>query len=32
VKEIAKLEPGEGFGELGLLFNEGRTTTAICLE
>lgn len=32
VREIARLESGESFGELGLLFNERRTATAICLE
>jgi CRP-like cAMP-binding protein len=32
VREIAKLTSGEAFGELGLLFNENRTATAVCLE
>lgn len=32
VREVAKLYPGDAFGELGLLFNEKRTATAICLE
>lgn len=32
VREVARLESGDAFGELGLLFNENRTATAVCLE
>lgn len=29
---MARVEQGESFGELGLLLNERRTATAVCLE
>ncbi|KAL4461950.1 hypothetical protein ABPG74_000795 [Tetrahymena malaccensis] len=32
VREVARLESGDAFGELGLLFNENRTATAVCLD
>ena len=32
MREVAKLWPGDAFGELGLLFNENRTATTVCLE
>jgi CRP-like cAMP-binding protein len=31
-REIAKLYSGDAFGELGLLLNEDRTATAVCVE
>lgn len=32
MREVARLESGDAFGELGLLFNENRTATAVCLD
>ena len=32
IREIAKLTAGDSFGELGLLFDETRNATAICLS
>lgn len=32
MKEIAQIEKGDSFGELGLLLKKRRTATAVCLE